>query len=38
MISRRVTLFHEGRILMEDTMDAISADRRAREVYLGHRA
>lgn len=38
MISRKVTLFHEGRILMEDTMDAISADRRAREVYLGHRA
>jgi urea transport system ATP-binding protein len=38
MISRTVTLFHEGRILMEDTMDAISADKRAREVYLGHRA
>ncbi|MFN3643315.1 MAG: ATP-binding cassette domain-containing protein [Gemmobacter sp.] len=38
MISRTVTLFHEGRILMEDTMDAISADPRAREVYLGHRA
>ncbi|MDO9526909.1 MAG: ABC transporter ATP-binding protein, partial [Gemmobacter sp.] len=38
MISQTVTLFHEGRILMEDTMDAISADKRAREVYLGHRA
>ncbi|MCU0790478.1 MAG: ATP-binding cassette domain-containing protein [Nitratireductor sp.] len=38
MISRTVTLFHEGRILMEDTMDAISADKRAREIYLGHRA
>lgn len=38
MISRTVTLFHEGRILMQDTMDAISADPRAREVYLGHRA
>lgn len=38
MISRQVTLFHEGGILMEDTMDAISADKRAREVYLGHRA
>ena len=38
MISKIVTLFHEGRILMEDTMDAISADARAREVYLGHRA
>ena len=38
MISRTVTLFHEGRILMEDTMEAISADPRAREVYLGRRA
>lgn len=38
MISKQVTLFHEGSILMEDTMDAISADPRAREVYLGHRA
>jgi len=38
MISDLVTVFHEGRILMEDTMDAISADARAREVYLGHRA
>ena len=38
MISNMVTLFHEGRILMEDTMEAISADARAREVYLGTRA
>ena len=38
MISHLVTVFHEGRILMEDTMEAISADSRAREVYLGHRA
>jgi branched-chain amino acid transport system ATP-binding protein/urea transport system ATP-binding protein len=38
MISRTVTLFHEGRILMQDTMEAISADKRAREVYLGNRA
>ena len=38
MISRTVTLFHEGRVLMEDTMEAISADPRAREVYLGRRA
>ena len=35
MISQTVTLFHEGAILMEDTMEAISADARAREVYLG---
>jgi branched-chain amino acid transport system ATP-binding protein len=38
MISRKVTMFHEGRILMEDTMEAISADKRAREVYLGSQA
>jgi branched-chain amino acid transport system ATP-binding protein len=38
MISKTVTLFHEGRILMQDTMDAISADPRAREVYLGRSA
>ena len=38
MISQTVTLFHEGAILMEDSMEAISARPRAREVYLGHRA
>ena len=38
MISNTVTVFHEGRILMEDTMEAISANPRAREIYLGHRA
>jgi branched-chain amino acid transport system ATP-binding protein/urea transport system ATP-binding protein len=38
MISQTVTLFHEGRILMEDSMEAISADPRAREVYLGSHA
>ena len=38
MISQQVTVFHEGGILMEDTMEAISNDKRAREVYLGHRA
>ena len=37
MISNRVTVFHEGRILIEDTMDVISADERVREVYLGHK-
>lgn len=37
MISNKVTVFHEGRILMEDTMDVISNDSRVREVYLGHR-
>lgn len=38
LISQQVTVFHEGQILMEDTMDAISNDQRAREVYLGNRA
>jgi len=38
MISQQVTVFHEGAILMEDTMEVISADPRAREVYLGTRA
>ena len=37
MISKQVTLFHEGSILMEDTMEAISANPKARDVYLGHR-
>jgi branched-chain amino acid transport system ATP-binding protein len=37
MISQTVTVFHEGSILMEDTMEVISADPRAREVYLGRR-
>ena len=37
-LSAPTTLFYEGRILMEGTMDAISADPRAREIYLGHRA
>ncbi len=37
MISSRVTVFHEGQILIEDTMDVITADSRVREVYLGHR-
>ena len=36
MISSKVTVFHEGRILIEDTMDVVSADPRVREVYLGH--
>ena len=35
MIAERVTVFHQGRILAEDTMDAIMADERVRDVYLG---
>lgn len=37
MIANQVTVFHEGAILIEDTMDAVSRDQRVREVYLGHR-
>jgi branched-chain amino acid transport system ATP-binding protein len=37
MIANRVTVFHRGSILIEDTMDAVSNDARVREVYLGHR-
>jgi branched-chain amino acid transport system ATP-binding protein len=37
MISSKVTVFHEGRILIEDNMDVVSADPRVRDVYLGHR-
>lgn len=34
-IARTVTVFHQGRILMEDTFDRIVADPTVREVYLG---
>ena len=37
-ISALVTLFHAGRVPREGNLEAISADRRAREIYLGHRA
>ena len=37
-ISTLVTLFHAGRVPMEGNMEAISGDRRAHEIYLGHRA
>lgn len=37
MIANQVTVFHEGRILIEDTMDVVAQDKRVREVYLGHR-
>ncbi len=36
-IAQTVTVFHRGRILIEDTMDVISADPTVREVYLGHK-
>ncbi len=38
MIANKVTVFHQGRILMEDTMDVVSRDERVRDVYLGKQA
>ena len=38
MIAGRVTVFHQGLILAEDTMDNILADERVRDVYLGKHA
>lgn len=35
LIARTVTVFHQGRILMEGTVDAVLADQRVRDVYLG---
>lgn len=34
-IARRVTVFHQGRILVEGTMAEIQEDQRVRDVYLG---
>ena len=38
MIARTVTVFHQGRILVEDTMDAILKNAQVRDVYLGKRS
>ena len=37
MIASKVTVFHQGAILIEDSMDVVARDPRVREVYLGHR-
>ena len=37
MIAQKVTVFHQGQILVEGNMDEVSSDHRVREVYLGHR-
>lgn len=37
MIADKVTVFHRGAILIEDTMDVVSADPTVRDVYLGHK-
>lgn len=34
-IARRVTVLHEGAVLMEGSMDEVQSDARIREVYLG---
>ena len=35
MIAKTVTVFHQGQVLMEDTIDAVMRDGRVRDVYLG---
>ena len=37
-IAKTVTVFHQGRILMEDSFDKIIADETIRDVYLGRSA
>jgi branched-chain amino acid transport system ATP-binding protein len=38
MIARKVTVFHQGRILAEDVVEKIMRDERVRDVYLGKQA
>lgn len=38
MIGKQVTVFHQGKILAEDTTDAILKNERVRDVYLGKAA
>jgi branched-chain amino acid transport system ATP-binding protein len=35
MIAKMVTVFHQGRILIEDTFERVVADTRVRDIYLG---
>ena len=37
-IARTVTVFHQGRVLMEDSVECVLADPRVRDVYLGKSA
>jgi branched-chain amino acid transport system ATP-binding protein len=37
MIARAVTVFHQGRILLEDDVHRVMRDERLRDVYLGRR-
>lgn len=34
-IAKKVTVFHQGRVLVEDSVEAVLADQRVRDVYLG---
>jgi ABC-type uncharacterized transport system ATPase subunit len=38
MIGGSVTVFHQGRILVEDSMENIRRNRQVRDVYLGKRS
>ncbi len=38
MIAEKVTVFHQGKILIEDTMENISKNQQVRDVYLGKQA
>jgi len=37
-IARTVTVFHQGRVLLQDSADRVLADARVRDVYLGRAA
>lgn len=38
MIATTVTVFNQGKVLMEDSVDAVLADQRVRDVYIGKAA
>ena len=38
MIATTVTVFNQGRVLIEDDVDHVLADQRVRDVYLGKQA
>lgn len=38
MIAKVVTVFNQGKVLMEDTVDAVLADQRIRDIYIGKAA
>jgi branched-chain amino acid transport system ATP-binding protein/urea transport system ATP-binding protein len=38
MIAKTVTVFNQGTVLIEDTVDKVMKDRRVREIYLGKEA